>query len=493
MKKWNLVLLMIWSLTVVYGQTSVIALKSHAGKMIKMSDEKDHFGIVNPMYSDHVDSVCYFPDERIVVIYSQSRIIHIQSTQNTDNKLQNYDTLYYNNGESDKQIEENLRTLRCNLSVFNPSENVKYIGFPEVIKKETQNMPETQQNGISVGWFILILGFFGAALKVKKKVHRNHFLFSLLLLFSSSALFGQASGNINYGNNRNGSFTVRYPDENIRINMPSNPDISFSIKGLANVNADKYLAVFTATQVGKTTEEVNQLLSDRIDGALKELASIQGVKTFVDMISFVPVYELEAEKKVFSKKNYNEVPRGFELKKNIHIQYTAQSQLDAFITILSKREIYDLVRVDYFSSSLESTKRALMEKAKTLIQEKIKYYESIAGTTFENMERRINDGYKVVLPTEMYSSYQSFSSSSSLGIKSSSTINTADKNISLYYQPIMDKEFDFVINPTILEPVIQVMYEVKVVIHRESKISTNKEKEYWLITPNGELKSVLKN
>ncbi|MEY4875047.1 MAG: hypothetical protein RL708_196, partial [Bacteroidota bacterium] len=43
--------------------------------------------------------------------------------------------------------------------------------------------------------------------------------------------------------------------------------------------------------------------------------------------------------------------------------------------------------------------------------------------------------------------------------------------------------------PTILEPVIQVMYEIKLTVNLEKK-ETATTKEYMLITPNGELKNL---
>jgi hypothetical protein len=59
----------------------------------------------------------------------------------------------------------------------------------------------------------------------------------------------------------------------------------------------------------------------------------------------------------------------------------------------------------------------------------------------------------------------------------------------MYYQPVMDKEFDFVINPVVFEPVIQVMYEVKILVKRPPtpEITTPKPiTKYILITPSGE-------
>lgn len=297
-------------------------------------------------------------------------------------------------------------------------------------------------------------------------------------------MFGQVSGNINY------QTQVRFSEQNINVGNPSSLDISVSIKGLANIKADSYVAIFSVTQVGKTTEEVNELIDGRITKALSEIKQKKGTETYVDMISFVPVYDFEVDKKVFSKKTYIEIPKGFELKKNIHIKYSASDQLDDFIRILSDHEIYDLVRVDYFSNKIEDFKKELMNKAKIILQEKIKNYETITGASFSDAEKRVVDGYKVMLPVEMYKSYASYNSTS-LNLKKAASVNLADKTTSLYYQPIIDKEFDFVINPAILEPVIQVMYEIKLVIDRKNKTAaTTTEKEYFIITPNGEIKNL---
>jgi uncharacterized protein YggE len=311
----------------------------------------------------------------------------------------------------------------------------------------------------------------------------NKIVIITLALALGQTLSGQSSGNINYQNQ------VRYSDQNIHIQEPSSDMMTVSVKGLANVKADTYVAIFSVAQSGRTAEEVNDLVDKRISQALAEIKTRKGTETYVDMISFVPVYEFEVEKKVFSKKSYNEMPKGFELKKNIHIKYADPNQLNDFIAILSKEEIYDLVRVDYFSSSLEAAKKELMNKAKLLLQEKTKNYESILGQAFTNTEKRVADGYRVVFPVEMYKSYEAYNSSA-LYLKKPANVNVADKSPTLYYQPIIDKEFDFVINPTILEPVIQVMYEIKLTIDREKKEPAAATKEYLLITPNGEIKSL---
>lgn len=310
------------------------------------------------------------------------------------------------------------------------------------------------------------------------------FKFSTLLF--SPLIIGQVSGNVNYQNQQH------YTNATININFPENAAIMVSVKGLANVTADAYTAIFSITQTGKTPQEVNELMEQRIMQSLNEIKLKKGVETFTDMISFVPVYEYEAEKKVFNRKTYNEVPAGFELKKNIHIKYTDPNLLNELISILSHYEIYDLVRVDYFSNSLETIKKEMMNKAKLLIQEKVKNYEMVLGETFTNAEKRIADDFIVNVPVEMYRSYEAYNSSS-LNLKKAANINQVNKSVTLYYQPVFNKEFDFVINPTVLEPVIQIQYEIKIAINRESKLLSKTNKEFILVTPNGDLKTLNMN
>ena len=292
--------------------------------------------------------------------------------------------------------------------------------------------------------------------------------------------FAQFSGNVNYQN------PIKYVDNNIKINNPDNNSILLSVKGLANVKADEYVAIFSMTQQGETADEVNLLINKRINTSLAELSAQKNIETHIDMVSFVPIYQYITEKKIFSKKTYNEIPKGFELKKNLHIRFSQASQLNEIISALSKNEIYDMVRVDYFVKNMESIKKDLLNKAKTLLQEKTKNYEIMMGENFTNVSKSIADGYKTMLPTEMYKSYEAYNSSS-LNFSRNSNVNEADKSTTLYYQPILDKEFDFVINPTVLEPVIQVMYEVKLMINKDKKPN---DKTYILVTPNGELKNL---
>ncbi|KRD62719.1 hypothetical protein ASE40_02725 [Flavobacterium sp. Root935] len=311
--------------------------------------------------------------------------------------------------------------------------------------------------------------------------------FQLLALIFCQAMIGQVGVGTNASYNRNND-NYEYANRSILdVKLDSENDMFVSIKGLANIKADTYIATFSVTQNGKTAQEVNELIDKRINQSVSEIKLKKNVETFIDMISFVPVYEYETEKKNFSRKTYNEIPAGFELKKNILIKYSDPNQLNDIISILSNNEIYDLARNDYYSDSLESIKKEMMNKAKLLVQEKIKNYEILLGQSLADSEKKIIDGYTVNYPIDMYKSYEA-SNSSSLNLKKTAPINQVSKSTTIYYQPILNKEFDFVINPTLLEPAIQIQYEVKIAI------KTNKpakmDKNFVLITPNGELKAL---
>ncbi len=298
----------------------------------------------------------------------------------------------------------------------------------------------------------------------------------------TNSLFAQVAGNISYQNKRS------YYRVGSNVSLPENSNIYVSIKGLANVKADSYVAIFSVIQAGKTTEEVNRLINERINKAIGNFKTREGVEVFVDMISFVPMYEYEAQKKLFSKTTYNEIPAGFEIKKNIHIKYSNPNFLDEVISVFANNEIYDLVRVDYFSNNIEKVKKELMTKAKVVLKERLSNYKSILSVNLDTIKKNINDGYKILLPAEMYDSYQAYQSfgNSYLQVRKTKEVHQTSKSTTPYYKPVTNKEFDFVINPTILEPVIQVIYELKLTVVREEE--KKPEKKYFFISQNGDIK-----
>src|SRR5690606_34389236 len=145
-----------------------------------------------------------------------------------------------------------------------------------------------------------------------------------------------------------------------------------------------------------------------------------------DMISFIPVYEYAVEKKLFSKKTYNEIPAGFEIKKNLHVKYKDPEFLNELIALCAESEVYDLVRVDYFATNIEEKKKELVTKAHALIKEKIKTNLSLVGLTADQIEKEMAEGFTVVYPVEMYKQYQAYNTSS-LNLVAQANVNNLQK------------------------------------------------------------------
>ena len=305
------------------------------------------------------------------------------------------------------------------------------------------------------------------------------YLFFIALVGTSFA-FGQASGNVNYPDKNQHS----WKNDELTIDFPMNHEMVVSAKGLANIKADAFVAIFSVVQVGKTAKEASQLMNQRLSAAQAALKA-KNFETFVDMISFVPMYEYETEKKVFSKRTYNELPVGFELKQNLHIKIEEASQLNELIILLSESEIYDLVRMDYYASNLDTVKKDLMGKVKAAFFEKQKHYEATLSESFATAEKKVTDGFVLTSPTGQYKSYEAYNSALLQG-KRAGNIVQANKSVTQYYQPITDKDFDIVLNPIVIEPVIQLIYEIKMSVNRFEK----KNKEVMLLTPAGELKKL---
>lgn len=139
-----------------FGQTNVIALKSHAGNSDELLSKEDNFGLHPGMELSGTDSVKYVKNEKIVIKYTYGNFV---------------DTTSYKH-ENDSAIEEHLKAIR--LDRWYP-ERTKFIGFPEHIEKmvETESNQSIQINyGVS-HWLgiLLLLGLGGLLVNYR---HRNH-------------------------------------------------------------------------------------------------------------------------------------------------------------------------------------------------------------------------------------------------------------------------------------------------------------------------------
>lgn len=269
-----------------------------------------------------------------------------------------------------------------------------------------------------------------------------------------------------------------------------NPVISLDVKALYNAIADSYTAVFNVVQIGKTSSETESLMSERITKVKQALlkSGVLNEHIVTDVISFVPVYETVVERKLFSKK-YNEVPIGFELQQNLNIKFTEVEQFEKILSACANSEVYNLVKVDYYIDDIENVYKKLREKILISLKEKQAFYNDL-GFDLKVYNPTIADTKYCFFPKEFYKNYQAFNSISFEAIKTNKGVLKAKKQTSYYYDALSFKDYDVVINPSILEPVIQIGMEIKIQYTPKPKEQKPVEKEliknrYFIISEDG--------
>ena len=317
---------------------------------------------------------------------------------------------------------------------------------------------------------------------------------ALLLIsvyFIGLNLTAQNAGNNIYNNQQVFQKSSRTSASNAVI--LNNNEITIEVNGLMNIMADNYVAVFNIIQVGETPESTNQLMNLRITMFKQELKKIgiDTTETKVDMISFVPRYDYQTESKLFSK-SYNEIPQGFELQKNIYVRYRNSWKFEDIITAAATSEIYDLVKVDYFAPNIQRSMDSLRMECLQELKTKLKSYELI-GFKLDTLKKTMVDNFSTVYPETRYFSYQAFSRPSLNAAKKKTTppnINEIAKPNSKYYAQVDYDQYDLIINPIITEPEIQVSYSVAVKYFLKDDDKQKTSNNYYLITPNGDMKQI---
>lgn len=325
----------------------------------------------------------------------------------------------------------------------------------------------------------------------------------ILTSILSSLLFictAQVKGNYNYRSLQSYSTAgMQIPRAGSLARLEAFDHNTFSIKGLYNVKADSYLAIFTLTQLGKTQRETDSLVRAKTNYIKSQLkARGETVEMYVDMISFIPIFEVEVTKKLFRKDTYNEIPKGFELKKNLHFRYNDPSVLEDLVRLCAEQEIYDLVRVDYFIDDLAAKKAELMSRAELLLKKELDRYQRILGHDFKGKQKRLADGFAMHYPIEQYQSYTAYCSNKLNVVQNNGVLTQATKTTSEFYMPKMAKGYDFVINNNLLEPVVQIEYElvlnsIPAPVDEQKPIEivkTQVDQQVILVTPKGELKQL---
>lgn len=333
-----------------------------------------------------------------------------------------------------------------------------------------------------------------------KNILLQHLKQGLLCLCLSSALcfqantgYAQAEGNYQQQTYTNANFNAQYRAIPRAASIVNDHTLEISINALLNQKADSYTAIFNIVQLGKTTEETNNLLNTRLDALLAGVKAlgIPDEDVYVDMVNFLPKYEYDVSKKIFSKKTYTEIPKGYELQKNIHIRYTDPLLLDRIVTAAARQDIYDIVKVDYFVKDPQARYTQLREAAFQYLNQIKKQYQVI-GTQLDSAYTISAENAWVAYPLNRYESYKAYAAQR-LDDNDNVKVYSADKTTSRFYNAVPANDYDIVINPEILEPAVQFSYNLMVRFTMPERVPAQKtvvKKEFLLVTPNGEVKTL---
>ena len=105
-----------------------------------------------------------------------------------------------------------------------------------------------------------------------------------------------------------------------------------------------------------------------------------------------------------------------------------------------------------------------MEEAGHIIKQKMAQYEKFLGIKFQGNVQVYAQKPSIYYPTELYDSYVAYESEDmSAGYyRQKYTIQGARKSRTFFFNALNPKSFDFVVNPVIIEPVVQFTLYLKV-------------------------------
>jgi len=275
----------------------------------------------------------------------------------------------------------------------------------------------------------------------------------------------QTSGNIGYGQN-GGKAKAEQIEHSEKVLTaqelpPGKSSMFVDADVLMNVKADEYVAVFGVSQEGGTVEEANAKMNatlKKFTDAVKT-AGVRDADIYVDFITQPKVYGY-----TMSGNTAKEKLTGFELKKNVSIHYRERDLLDRLMTMAAAAEIYDLIKVDYVVKDIPAVHAALMREASALIKQKLADERRLLGVQTRGPAAVYAERTAIHYPTELYDSYTAAESESLTPLRNNGqlTVQQARKSRTFYFDPLQGDGFDKVINPVVIEPVVQFTLYLKV-------------------------------
>ena len=294
--------------------------------------------------------------------------------------------------------------------------------------------------------------------------------FTLALALFTLPLIAQVSGNYQqnaaaYGNANNAAVGNDNKKVVLPVVMSENTTV-LQAEVLYNAKPTSYLAIFAVTQEGETIAQTDTFINQRLDifrRALRQIGFTDN-QIYVDFISLVPKYDMQMDKKRRSK-TANEIPIGFQSKKNVHIQFTDSRVMDKIISAAATAEIFDLAKVEVDVPDVKRLHDEIRAEALKIIAAKAKMFETF---NIKAIPYALGDNFETYYPTELYESYTASTTDftqlqANQSYKQNKlSVKYANKDRTVFYNRLPYDQFDMVINPEFVEPPIQIHYKLTV-------------------------------
>ncbi len=283
----------------------------------------------------------------------------------------------------------------------------------------------------------------------------------VVLLFAVAGprlCFAQIGGNVGYAELGGRTSAVQSELANRVLTKEELPASGTSMfieaSVLINVKADEYVAVFAIAHEGETVAECNQKMDTTVavfSAALKQLG-IDTKDIYVDFAVQNKIYGYEIAGNIAKQKLV-----GFELKKNVAIHFQDQRLFDKIVIAASQWQIFDLVKVDYVVKDLDAVQDRLVAEAARIVKQKGARYERLLNIKLRQPAQVYAEKFQTHFPTDMYDSYTAYESES-IGrdfYRDKYTIQDLRKSTTFFFNALSADGFDNVINPVVIEPVVQ--------------------------------------
>jgi uncharacterized protein YggE len=286
-----------------------------------------------------------------------------------------------------------------------------------------------------------------------------------ILVASQRTGFGQVGWNVGYSQTggRAGAQQIERAKRLLTAQEvpPSATSTFIEANVLMNVKADEYVALFGITEEGETVADCGRKMAATVQAfsdGLKELG-LGADDVFVDFVAQNKIYGFEIAGDVAREKLV-----GFELKKNVSIHYRDRDLLDRIVVAAARSRIFDLIKVDYVVQDIKAVHDKLMDEAARIIKQKSARYERLLGIKLQPPAQVYAERPAIHYPTQMYDSYTAQESEQvNAGFDRQKTLTqTARKGRTFFFNGLDGDGFDTVINPVVIEPVVQFTLYLKV-------------------------------